>query len=262
MKMEGIETITANYVKDLLAKNMRADNRGAYDFRKMKVSTGLMGNAEGSAQVDLGRTKVLAGVKLTVETPMTDTPDQGNMMVAAELLPLAHAKFEMGPPSPDAIELSRVTDRGIGAGNCIDLKSLFIDAEHVWGVYIDVYVLNYGGNLFDACEIAAMSALLNTTVPGYVDGKVVREDRTKKLKIDNIVTSTTFAKIGGKILLDPSLEEEMASEARLTVATDGTSLRAMQKGLSGSFRVNEIEEVVGVAFNKHEELKSYVQRRE
>ena len=45
------------------------------------------------------------------------------------------------------------------------------------------------------------------------------------------------------------------------MATDGESIRAMQKGLSGSFYVKEIEELVGVAFNKHEELKSLIQRR-
>ena len=130
---------------------------------------------------------------------MTDTPDQGNMTVAAELLPLASSKYETGPPTAEAIELSRVTDRGIRAGSCIDLKSLFIEPEKAWGVYIDVYVLNYGGNLFDACEIAAMTALTNAVMPNYEDGKVMRDNRTKKLKIDNIVTSTTFAKIGGKM---------------------------------------------------------------
>jgi len=260
--MESIDMIKTNYVKGLLAKGMRGDGRGMYDFRKIRIVKGTMGNAEGSAQVELGRTKVLAGVKLSLEKPMEDTPDQGNMTVAAEMLPLASPKFETGPPSPEAIELSRVVDRGIRAGSCIDLKSLFIDTEHVWGVYIDIYVLNYGGNLFDACELAAMSALTNTTVPGYVDGKVVREDRKNKLKIDNLVVSTTFAKIEDKVMLDPSLDEEIAADARLTVATDGESIRAMQKGLRGSFSTKEIEDLVDVAFNKHKELKSYIERQE
>jgi exosome complex component RRP42 len=261
-EMESIDMIRVNYVKSMLAKNMRGDNRGMYDFRKISVTPGTMGNAEGSAQVDLGLTKVLAGVKIELEEPMKDTPDQGNMTVAAELLPLASPAYETGPPSAEAVELSRVVDRGIRAGSCIDLKSLFIEPEKAWGVYIDVYVLNYGGNLFDACELAAMSALINSTMPILEDDKVVRDDRKNKLKIDNIVTSATFAKIDGKMLLDPSLDEEIACDARLTVATDGESIRAMQKGLRGGFYVNEIEELVGVAFNKHEELKALIQRRE
>ncbi len=261
MKMESIDMIKVNYIKSMLAKNMREDSRGMFDFRNMRITPGTMGNAEGSAQVELGRTKVLAGVKIALEAPMTDTPDQGNMTVAAELLPLAHSKYESGPPTPEAIELSRVTDRGIRAGSCIDLKSLFIEEGKAWGVYIDVYVLNYGGNLFDACEIAAMSALLNSTMPTYEDGKVIHENRKNRLKIDNIVTSTTFAKIGGSILLDPSLDEEIASDARLTVTNDGSSIRSMQKGLRGSFYQKEIEELVGISFNKHVELKSLIEKR-
>jgi exosome complex component RRP42 len=260
--MNSIDMIKVNYVKSLLAKNMRVDNRGTYDFRKLSIKTGTMGNAEGSAQVDLGATRVLAGVKIGVEKPMEDTPDQGNMTVAAELLPLASAKYETGPPSPEAIELSRVVDRGIRAGSCIDLKSLFIEPEKAWGVYIDVYVLNYGGNLFDACEIAAMSALLNTKMPLYEDSKVIRENLKQGLKIDNIVTSTTFAKIDGRTMLDPSSDEESAMDARLTVQTDGESIRAMQKGLGGSFYVKEIEELVGISFNKHAELKAIIEKRE
>ncbi len=260
--MDSIDMIRVNYVKSLIAKNTREDSRGFYDFRKISIKTGTMGNAEGSAQVDLGATRVIAGVKISLEKPMEDTPDQGNMTVAAELLPLASSKYETGPPSPDAIELSRVVDRGIRAGNCIDLKSLFIEPEKAWGVYIDAYVLNYGGNLFDACEIAAMSALLNSKMPIYEDSKVIRENLKQKLKIDNIVTSTTFAKVDGMILLDPSSDEETACDARLTIATDGSSVRAMQKGLGGSFKVKEVEELVDISFNKHVELKSLIERRE
>ena len=56
--------------------------------------------------------------------------------------------------------------------------------------------MNYNGNLFDTGELAAMSALLNTEVPKYEDGKAIGRSERTKLKINNIVTSTTFAKIG------------------------------------------------------------------
>lgn len=257
--MESLETIRANYTKELIAKDKREDGRGMFDFREIKIKKGTMGNAEGSAQVDLGTTRVLAGVKIGLDTPFPDTQDQGNMSMAAELLPLASAKYETGPPSPDAIELSRVTDRGIRAGECIDLKKLFIEEDKVWGVYVDVYVLNYGGNLFDACEIAAMSALHDAHMPTYDDGKVLREDKSKKLEIGNTVSSCTFAKIDGKLLLDPTPDEESAADARLTITTDGKSIRSMQKGLGGSFSKQEIEQLSDVAFNKHKELKSLIE---
>ncbi len=100
--------------------------------------------------MDLGATRVLAGVKLMLDEPMEDTPNQGNLVVSAELLPLASATYESGPPSPEAIEFARVVDRGIRHGNCVNLESLFVEEEKAWTVYVDLYVLNYNGNLFDA----------------------------------------------------------------------------------------------------------------
>ncbi len=256
--MEAIDIVKTGYIKELIAKDMREDDRGFHDFRKIDIIPRLIKNAEGSAQVDLGTTRVLAGVKLNLDTPMEDTPNQGNLVVSAELLPLASASFESGPPSPDSIELARVVDRGIRHGKCVNLESLFVEEGKAWTVYVDLYVLNYNGNLFDAGTIAAMSALLNTEVPKYEDGKVVREERVSKLKIDNIVTSSTFAKIGGKSIIDPTANEMIAAYSRLTIANDENYIRAMQKGLSGGFSQKEIDELIEVAFNKHKEQKNIV----
>lgn len=258
--MNAFDIVKTEYIKNLLANNEREDARQLHDFRTIAIETGKIGNAEGSAQVDLGSTRVLAGVKLDLKEPMEDTPDQGNMIFSAELLPLASPTYESGPPSPNAIEFARVVDRGIRAGNCIDLESLFVEEGKAWSVYVDLYVLNYNGNLFDAGEIAAMSALLNTRVPKYENEKVIREETSGKLKIDNIVTSTTFAKLDSKIILDPTGNEETAADGRITIATDSENVRAIQKGLSGGFFVNEVEGLVDVAFNKHEELKSIIKK--
>ena len=253
--MEAIDIVKTSYIKELLAKSEREDSRGMYDFRPISIETGSMINAEGSAQVDLGGTRVLAGVKLGLEDTREDEPDQGNLVCSAELLPMASPNYETGPPSPDAIEFARVVDRGIRHGECINLESLLVDEGKAWTVYVDLYVMNYDGNLFDAGEIAAMSALLNSVVPKYEDKKVIREERKTKLKIDNIVTSTTFAKIGNKLMLDPTGNEERAAACRLTIATDKEYVRAMQKGLGGGMFVNEVEDLIDVSFNKHAELK-------
>ena len=83
------------------------------------------------------------------------------------------------PPTPESIEFARVVDRGIRAGNCVDLESLVIDEETVWTIFVDLYVLNYAGNLFDAGTLAAMAALLTTKVPKYEGDKAIREERVK-----------------------------------------------------------------------------------
>lgn len=257
--MEGLDIVKSHYVKELVTKGVREDGRGMLDFREIKITPNVIQHAEGSAQVDLGSTRVLAGVKMQVEEPMDDTPDQGNLMVAAELLPLAHADFESGPPSPASIELARVVDRGVRAAECVDLQKLFIEEGKVWGIFIDLYVLNYNGNLFDASTLAVMAGLVNTKVPKFEEGKPVYEDRTKPLELKNHVISTTFGKVGDSLLLDPNIHEEAASSTRVTITNDGKVVRAMQKGIGGgSFSPNEIESLVDVSLSKYSELKKLI----
>ncbi len=258
--MNILNVAKMDYIKELLNKSMRLDSRDLFDFRPINIQLNLLKNSEGSAQVDLGDTRVLCGIKLQVEDTLDDTPNQGNLIVSAELLALASQDFESGPPTAEAIELSRVVDRGIRAAECINLTDLFIEEKKAWTIFVDLYVLNYSGNLFDASYIAAMSALLNTWVPKYEDGKAVMEERVKKLKIDNIVTSTTFAKIHNKIILDPDENEEHVADARLTIAVDQDKIRAMQKGLSGAFTLNEIKELTEISFEKHDLLKDYIKK--
>ncbi|MEM3841116.1 MAG: hypothetical protein QXN59_00250 [Candidatus Micrarchaeaceae archaeon] len=258
--MGVLETLRGNYAKELLDKGVREDMRGLHEFRKITIKKSVIQHAEGSAQVDIGNTRVLAGVKLMVEEPMEDTPDQGNLIMNAELLPMASADYETGPPSPESIELARVVDRGIRAGPAVDLQSLLIEEGKCWSVFVDVYVLNYAGNLFDASQLAAMTALIDTHIPKYENGKVIREERSGRLKIDKIIASTTFGKIGSSLLLDMNKYEESVAECRFTVATDGSSVKAMQKGLSGGLTIREIDEMIDVSLEKYKELKGLIEK--
>ena len=257
--MSALDIVRVGYVKELLAKGQREDSRGMLDFRNISIKTGIIDHAEGSAQVDLGNTRVLAGVKMVVEEPKPDTPNQGNLVMSAELLPLANADYETGPPSPASIELARVVDRGIRAGNCLDLEGMFIEEGKAWSAYVDLYILNYDGNLFDACELAAMAALASAKMPGYKDGAADYTKREKPAKINNIVTSTTFGKIDNKVALGMTGAEESAADGRLTIETDGKIIRAMQKGLSGGFSAEEINGLIQESFKKHAELRKRIE---
>ncbi len=257
----NISTITEQYIRERLLKGVRDEGRGLFSFRKADLEINKIPNAEGSAEVNLGNTKVLVGIKMDVGEPMKDKPDEGTIMTGAELLPLAHHTYEAGPPSAEAVELARVIDRGIRAANMIDLKKLFIDEEKVWSVFIDVYVLNYDGNLFDAGTLAAVAALKDTRMPKYEGGKVVRDGKLGKLEIQNLCTSCTFAKVAGTTILDPDGGEEDFADARLTITNDEKSIRAMQKGLRGSFTPHEVDTLVDTAFEKSKELRRIVEKK-
>ena len=58
----------------------------------------------------------------------------------------------------------------------------------------------------------------------------------------------TTAKIRDILLVDPNLDEERMADARLTVTTDENGdIRAMQKGLSGSFSYDEVKRIIETA---------------
>ena len=252
--------LTEQYLKERLSKGIRDDGRNLLSFRKISLETGKIPHAEGSAEIRLGNTKILVGIKMDVGEPMKDKPDEGSIMTGAELLPMAHHSYDAGPPSPDAVELARVVDRGIRAGNIIDVKKLFIEEGKSWNVFIDLYVLNYDGNLFDSSALAAVAALYNSRMPKYEEGKVIREGNLERLPINNISTSCTYAKIGNSILLDTNASEEVFADARMTIANDEHFVRAMQKGLGGSFLPNEIDMLVDNTFEKSKELRGIIQK--
>ena len=84
-----ITEIDKTYIKNLVKEGKRDDGRDFLQFRDMKIETGYVKNAEGSALVTLGDTKVLVGVKMEVGEPFPDTPDEGILIVNAELVPIA-----------------------------------------------------------------------------------------------------------------------------------------------------------------------------
>jgi exosome complex component RRP42 len=239
-------TITPSLKRDYLAKlaenGKRVDGRKFDEFRNIEIEPGVISKAEGSAKVKIGNTQVIAGIKMDIGEPYSDSPDSGVMVTAAELIPLASPDFEAGPPREDAIELARVVDRGIRESGLIEVDKLCIESgEKVWMVFIDIHILDFDGNLFDAASLASLAALLTTKVPA--ERFELGDDYPLPLKEPPV--SCTSVKFNGVVVMDPSLDEEEIAEARLTVATDKNGdIRAMQKGLNGSFSTDEIKKVI------------------
>ena len=248
-------SIKRNYIVKLAENGKREDGRNFDEFRNIEIETGVIGKAEGSARVKIGNTQVIAGIKMDIGEPYPDTPDQGAMLTAAELIPLASPDFEAGPPREDAIELARVVDRGIRESELIEVDKLCIEpGEKVWLVFIDIHILDFDGNLFDAASLASLAALLTTKVPA--ERFELGDDYPLPLKEPPV--SCTSVKFNGVVVMDPSLDEEEIAEARLTVATDKNGdIRAMQKGLNGSFSRDEIKKVIKASLDngrKNQEL--------
>ncbi len=257
-----ISEIEREHIRSLVKKGLRIDGRSLDDFREIQIKTGVVEKAEGSAEVQLGNTKVLAGIKAEIGPPFSDTPNNAVVTVNIEFIPLASPLFESGPPGEAAIEIARVIDRGIRETKAIDLKSLcIIPGDKVWVIFVDIYILDHDGNLFDASSIGALAALLTTKIKktNVQNGEVELLDELQPLSIATKPISTTFAKIRDELLIDPSLIEESVADARLTITHDSDgNLCAMQKGGKGSFTLESILKAVDIARMKSEEIREKI----
>ncbi len=255
--VEVVHELTRTHIQHLAEAGRRLDGRGLEEHRPLTVEKGYIESAEGSARVHLGATDLLVGVKMELGSPYADRPDSGVLIVVAELRPGASPTFELGPPKPPAIELARVVDRGIRSADTVDVSKLGIEpGEKVWLLFVDIHILDYEGNLFDAGNYAALAALMNTTIPNATK---LGEGKDAPLEVEHQPISVTAAKIGDAIFIDPSLEEERIAKARLTVVTDEKGhIRAMQKGLTGSFTVDDVNQVVALSQKIGKEIRKTI----
>ena len=263
---EIVAKVKQKQIAQLIAHGKRLDSRGVTDYRDFQIEVGLIEKAEGSAHVKLGKTEVLVGIKVEVGEPFPDTPEEGVLTVNVELVPLASPSFEPGPPDENSIELARVVDRGIRESKAIAVEELVLEpGKKVIVVFVDVYVLNHDGNLIDASVMAALAALLNTKMPNYVveEGEVKKKTGYTQLPIKNYPVSITFARLNGKLAVDPSLEEEQVMDARLTITFEKNgNICAIQKGGgSGSFSVQQILEAAKIGQEKSAELRKLVAKQ-
>jgi exosome complex component RRP42 len=229
-----ISTIEKSYIENNLKKEKRVDGRGLWEYRDFKIKTDTIAAAEGSCDISLGDTRILTGVKYDIGEPYPDTPDEGVCTVMAELLPLASPLFERGPPDQQSIELARVVDRGIRHANCVQTKKLCIEEEKaVYIIFVDMYVINHGGNMIDCGGIGALAALISSHIPA---GKWTEngpewtgEYLTGKDIIEELPIPVTFGKIGDTFFLDPNLPEQLVSEGRITISVANDNITSIQK---------------------------------
>ena len=260
---EVIANIQRRRILDHLSQDKRIDGRGLLDYRSIQVNPGVIGKASGSAWVSIGKTQVLVGIKVETGTPYSDKPNAGVLTVNTELVPIASPSFEPGPPNENSVELARVVDRGLRESQAVDLSKLcIIPGKLVFIVFVDIYILDHDGNLFDAAALAAILALMNTTVRGYTvsdEGTIEYTDTTSPLPLQNIPVEVTVVKIGDKLLLDPTIEEEALIDAQITIATgENQEICAIQKSQVGTLTLDEVHQAMEIAKNKADELRTNV----
>ena len=224
---ESEKTFICHGVED----NFRTDGRARGDVRPLVLETGVVSHASGSCHLRLANTDILVGVKTELETPHPGAPDQGRIEFFVDCSANATPSFEGRGGESLATAISGVLSRAYSSKEVLDLSSLVVLAGHTcWILYVDILVLEVGGNILDAVSIAVKAALATTRIPRLsvtsVDGgepeieicDSVGTEGYTKLDVARAPVVVTTARIGNQCVVDPSPEEEECSSASLLVA--------------------------------------------
>ncbi|KAG6405375.1 hypothetical protein SASPL_132964 [Salvia splendens] len=232
------------FIETALLSDLRTDGRGPFDYRNLTIQ---FGSEDGSSEVQLGQTRVMGFVTSQLVQPYRDRPNEGTLAIFTEFSPMADPSFEVGRPGESAVELGRIVDRGLRESKAIDTESLCVIAgKWVWSVRIDLHILDNGGNLIDAANIAALAALLTFRRPectlGGEDGQevIMHPPEVREplpLIVHHLPIAVTFAFIGNQsiVIIDPSHLEEAVMGGKLTATlnTNGDVCAIQKAGGEG-----------------------------
>ncbi|XP_073013908.1 exosome complex component RRP45A-like [Typha latifolia] len=227
------------FIEEAILADLRVDGRRPFDFRRLTIK---FGREDGSSEVQLGETHVMGYVTAQLVQPYRDRPNEGTLSIYIEFSPMADPSFEAGRPGESAIEVGRVIDRGLRESRAVDMESLCVVAgKSVWAIRLDLHILDNGGNLIDAANIAALAALLTfqrpeCTVGGENSQEVIVHDPEVKeplpLTIHHLPVAVTFAFFGegSYMVIDPTFKEEAAMCGKMTATMNSNGdVCAIQK---------------------------------
>ncbi|CAN6485794.1 unnamed protein product [Victoria cruziana] len=256
------------FIETALASDLRIDGRRPFDYRRLSIK---FGRNDGTAEVQLGQTHVMAFVTAQLIQPYRDRPNEGILSVFTEFSPMADPSFEPGRPGEASVELTRVIDRGLRESRAVDTESLCVLAgRSVWAIRVDLQILDNGGNLVDAANIAALAALLTfrrpeCTLGGEDDQEVIIHPPEVRepipLTVHHLPIAVTFGFFGdGEIVvIDPTYKEEAVMGGRMTVTINANGdVCAIQKAGGQGVLQSEIIHCMRIASVKSVDITNKI----
>ena len=196
---------------------LRADGREADQLREVKITRGWAPQAEGSALVEFGNTKVLCTASFTEGVPRWKK-DSGTGWVTAEYAMLPRAtntrndrESVKGKLGGRTHEISRLIGRALRA--IIDVKAL---GENT--IVIDCDVLRADGGTRTAAITGAYVALADAVNWAKATGVIPKNAAVLK----DSVAAISVGIIDGVPVLDLPYEEDVRAETDMNVVVTGS----------------------------------------
>ncbi len=227
----------------------RPDGRALDALRPVRIETGVLKFAEGSALISLGDTRVLVAASVENRVPPFKK-DSGEGWLTAEYAMLPRAthtrnqrEVSQGKPSGRTAEIQRLIGRSLRAA--IDLTAL---PDRTLTLDCDVLQAD-GGTRTAAVTGAYVAAVLAL-------GRLAMTRDITTWPIRDQIAAVSVGIVGGTPRLDLEYVEDQVAEVDMNVvATAGGSLVEIQgTGEKRSFRREEMDALVDLAFKGIAEL--------
>lgn len=194
---------------------MRSDMREAAQLRPVRITTGYLLTAEGSALIEIGHTRVLCAASVEDSVP-SFLRNSGKGWVTAEysMLPRATAtrtprEVTKGKPSGRTQEIQRLIGRSLRA--VTNMEAL---GER--SVIVDCDVLQADGGTRTAAITGGYVAL------ALAVKKLLEFGALSKNPLRDMVAATSVGIVGGRPMLDLAYDEDSQAEVDMNVVMTGS----------------------------------------
>lgn len=226
--------------KPLFVDGKRIDGRKPDEFRPIKMEVGILDRADGSARVELGKTKVIAGVYGPREMhPRHDTmPNKAVVRCRYDMMSFSVEERARPGRSRRSTEITKVLSEA--------LESV-VYTERFPGMAIDVFVQVYQADASTRVVAlnAASLALANAGIP-----------------MKDLVTACSFGKSQGVekgkpvevMVLDVAKEEDNVGLADVAMAVLPNSGKVVLLQMDGDLSPSEFKQGMGMGMKMCESL--------
>lgn len=234
------------FIMNGIKTGVRQDGRGLEDFRSVEVQTGVVPHCYGSSRIKLASTDVMVGVKAEIAEPSAHKPKQGRLHFFVDCSAIATPDFEGHGGSGLGESIATTMTTLYDHPDALDLSCLcIIEAKKCWCLYVDILLLEIGGNLYDAVSMAVKAALFDTRIPNL--RVVAGEHGESEMEVpDDPADCATLSlpqapillslnKAGDSYIVDASLEEEncVSSSVIVGVMRGGVVVMVRKDGVEG-----------------------------
>ena len=231
---------------------VRIDGRGPRDVRPLKVEMGYLEWAEGSALLEMGKTRVLVSASFEPKVPKF-LHGSGSGWVTAEyaMLPRATAsrtprEVQAGRPSGRTQEIQRLVGRSLRSVTALERMGECT-------IWIDCDVLQADGGTRTASITAGYLALAQAV------GRLAAGDALPGDVLPDSVAAVSAGIVGEELLLDLCYEEDARAEVDFNVVMTGTGQLVEVQGTAEgkAFSRRQLDSMIDLAADGIEQITEF-----